>query len=171
MRGRSLLICAVVVLACAASVPAFSEEPGAGLCPALGRGVSALQGQGSEQPAQPGVDPDLEKYLQGLALGSVQYKDPICTASYDCPGGPTIQCIGSSTCSISTVSCSAQGSTCPDQASTVGAVVCDGAVRASCPCPEVCFGCGSSCTTNANCAAACTCGSGFCRLGHCTCPY
>lgn len=109
--------------------------------------------------------------LDRLERGGVQYTQSGCTAHYTCPSGQQITCMGATSCSVTSVSCSAQGSTCPDQGGSVGAIVCNGAVQQACPCPEVCFGCGSSCTTRADCTAACTCGSGFCSQGKCTCPY
>lgn len=113
---------------------------------------------------------DTEALLSILERGGVQYTQTGCTAYYTCPSGQQISCMGANTCGVTTVSCSSRGSTCPDQGGSVGAVVCNGSVQQSCPCPEVCFGCGSPCTTSANCTK-CSCGSGFCSQGQCVCPY
>jgi hypothetical protein len=104
------------------------------------------------------------------ARGVIYLQGGGCTVTSLCPDGHTLSCTGLS-CSTTTVACSGQGSTCPGQATTQNAVKCDGAIRASCPCPQVCFGCGTSCTTNANCASVCTCGGGRCSGGHCSCFF
>jgi hypothetical protein len=163
MRPSALLF-AILVLLCAIPVAAATAVPPAStLCPSTSSHL-ALPGDKTAQP-------DLRNPIFS-PMGNIQYKDDVCTVTLDCPSGQQIQCSGAtSSCTTTTVTCSSQGSTCPGQGGTVGAVACDGAVRASCPCPEVCFGCGASCTTNANCNAACTCGSGFCNHGTCTCPF
>jgi hypothetical protein len=162
MRPAALLFAMLVSISAIPVHASSAEAVAARFCPA-GRSALVL-------PAGESGHPDLRKNIFSSEGGNVQYKDGVCTVFYDCPSGQQISCSGTS-CSTTTVTCSAQGSTCPQQGGSVGAVYCDGSVRASCPCPEVCFGCGHSCTSNSDCDAVCTCGSGSCFHGSCTCPF
>lgn len=162
MRPSALLF-AILVLLCAIPVAAATAvPPAATLCSSTSSHLALSAGKTHQ--------PDLRNRIFSPAR-IIQYKDG-CTVTLDCPSGQQISCSGSTnSCSTTTVTCSDQGSSCPGQGGTVGAVACDGFVQASCPCPEICFGCGASCTTNADCNAACTCGSGTCFHGSCTCPF
>lgn len=161
----SALLCMTLVSVFTVSVPAASaEERPAQLCSAADISlILSAPGKG-----EPGVESNL---ISALGSGGVQYKDFGCTAFYDCPSGQRITCSGANNCGTTTTTCSGQGSTCPDQDAPVGAVYCNGSVQASCPCPDVCFGCGHSCTTDANCASVCTCGGGRCSVGKCSCLF
>src|SRR6185295_604516 len=118
-----LFVLMFTLLLSAVSTPAsYAAEDAATLCPAVS--------QISAQPAS-----DLEKTFLALEHGGVQYKDSGCTAFFDCPSGQRITCMGANNCSLTTVSCSSQGSTCPDQGGSVGAIRCNGSIQASCPCP------------------------------------
>jgi hypothetical protein len=152
-----VLVCAILTSASAQSAPTLCLGGGstAAALPAAPAGGNLSFAEVAFGPGAQGV-----VYLQGGG----------CTVSSLCPDGHTITCSGLS-CSTTTVSCSSQGSTCPGQASTQNAVKCDGVIRASCPCPQVCFGCGAACTTNAQCSSVCNCGTGRCSSGHCVCPF
>lgn len=159
MRPSALLF-AILVLLCA--IPAAAVPPAATLCSSTSSHLAFSAGKT--------LQPDLRSPIFS-PVGTIRYTDGGCTVTLDCPSGQQIGCMGSSSCSTTTVGCSSQGSTCPGQGGgSAGAVACDGFVQASC-CPEVCFGCGASCTTNADCDAVCTCGSGTCFHGSCTCPF
>lgn len=161
---KSHLLLALAVAGIALSNPGSAQTLTAELC----AGPAAVR---SEAPVVPeGQSPLVE--MLGLAQGGVQYKDTGCTAFYDCAGGTRITCTGAANCSPTTTVCSNQGSTCPDAHVTVGAVICDGVRKATCPCPGVCFGCGTACQTNAQCGTSvCSCGGGKCVSGHCTCRF
>lgn len=105
-----------------------------------------------------------------LGTANVVFTEQGCTITDDCPDGSTIQCSGTS-CHSAFRSCPDGGSTCPEQGGTTKAVKCDGVIRDYCPCPQVCYGCGASCQDMFDCAAACSCGPGFCDGGSCICPH
>ncbi|HEX4963196.1 MAG TPA: hypothetical protein VF173_20360 [Thermoanaerobaculia bacterium] len=152
----------IILVTCAFLASAAQAQPTASLCAGGGSTASLAT------TAPDGASPSLGELLLGPAAHGVVYlQGGSCMVTNTCPDGSTISCTGLQ-CATTTSSC--PGSTCPGQQSNTHAVQCDGVVRASCPC-DVCFGCGASCTTNANCATVCTCGHGRCSAGHCVCAF
>ena len=165
MKLRALPVFGLLV-SLSLALPAFSQEAPQCLASSLGNASAVV----AELP-QDGGDAGLQNLLGDLERGNVENKQTGCTASYDCLTGQHISCTGSSNCTPTTVACSTQGSTCPEQGATVGAVKCNGVVQATCPCPGVCFGCGAFCQTNTQCASVCSCGGGKCVSGRCSCKF
>ena len=162
MNRRNLIAAISISLLAAGSAPALAQAALPELC--LGAGAATLGPEG-------GADSNAEAFIASLEGSGARYTQSGCTAFTTCPSGQQISCSGSPTCSATTVTCSAQGSTCPGQATTVGAVICNGSVQQACPCPGVCFGCNLSCHSNADCVAACNCGSLGCQSGKCRCKF
>lgn len=163
---RSLIYCTLMVLASAFAAPMMADD-----------GAAAPSPLGSAEPAEePRVSMNLrlaefEPFSVAATTAEFIFTEQGCTVSDTCDGyGTTIQCSGT-TCSTATKHCSDGGSTCPMQGGTVKAVKCDGVIQDSCPCPQVCYGCGASCTTSQDCNAVCNCGPGFCMNNQCECPH
>lgn len=163
---RSLIACTVMVSGLIVAAPTMA----AGAAPA------APQGDSAAVPERPLVSmnlrlADLEPFSVSATTAEFIFTEQGCTVTDTCAGyGTTIQCSGT-TCSTASKYCSDGGSTCPMQGGTVKAVKCDGVIQDSCPCPEVCYGCGSFCNTRQDCEAVCNCGAGFCANNECECAY
>lgn len=163
MKLRTPFVLAVLVAIFAVAMPVSAQD------------AVFQQCSSAEAAILPATGDDLGELFgslqAGLDRGSVEYKQTGCTATYDCLTGQHLSCTGTSNCTPLTVACSTQGSTCPEQGATVGAVKCNGVIQATCPCPEVCFGCGVFCQNNTQCASVCSCGGGKCVAGRCSCRY
>lgn len=163
---RSLICCTLIVLASAFTAPTMADDGAAAPSP-LGSAVPAEEPLVSKNLRLA----ELAPFSVAATTAEIVFTEQGCTVTDTCVGyGTTIQCSGT-TCSTASKYCSHGGSTCPLQGGTVKAVKCDGVIRDSCPCPEVCYGCGSYCTTEQDCESVCNCGAGACMNNQCECAY